>query len=257
MSENKRYYWMRLKENFFEDDTMDFIESQQNGEKYCLFYLKLCCKALKDEGKLIRYVGNTLIPYDDITLAKLTRTDIDTVRSALAIFSKIGLIEKLDTGELYLSQIKEMIGSECDSAERARKTRAKQKHLKESCYNVTDECYNVTEKRYIVQKCNTELELEKEKDLNNNYYNSEQISKKPDSFAEVEEENKKHSIGLTDESLSKFYDYNKARGWKVADWKAALRLWKSRESEQHKNVQRAKTELRLSEKYDLSDMTES
>ena len=49
MSENKRFYWLKLQEDFFEDDTIDFIESQENGEKYCLFYLKLCLKALKSE----------------------------------------------------------------------------------------------------------------------------------------------------------------------------------------------------------------
>ena len=86
MSETKRFYWLKLQEDFFEDDTIDFIESQENGERYCLFYLKLCLKALKSEGKLIRYVGNMLIPYDEKGLAKLTRTDVDTVRCALALF---------------------------------------------------------------------------------------------------------------------------------------------------------------------------
>ena len=37
MGENKRYYWLKLQENFFDDDTIDFIESQENGEKYVLF----------------------------------------------------------------------------------------------------------------------------------------------------------------------------------------------------------------------------
>ena len=50
MGENKRYYWLKLQENFFDDDTIDFIESQESGEKYVLFYLKLCLKALKNEG---------------------------------------------------------------------------------------------------------------------------------------------------------------------------------------------------------------
>ena len=70
MSETKRFYWLKLQEDFFEDDTIDFIESQENGEKYCLFYLKLCLKALKSEGKLIRYVGNMLIPYDEKAFCK-------------------------------------------------------------------------------------------------------------------------------------------------------------------------------------------
>lgn len=168
MSENKRYFWLKLKESFFDDDTIDFLESQENGKEYLIFYLKLCCKSLKDEGKLIRYVGNTLIPYDDVALAKLTRTNIDIVRSAIAIFYQFGLIEKLDTGELYLSQINEMIGSECDSAERVRKLRAKKQNVTEEMlppsYNVTNKRYDVTEKGYNVQESNINVtqSLEKE-----------------------------------------------------------------------------------------------
>ena len=152
MSENKRYYWLKLPEDFFDDDTVDFIESQENGEKYCLFYLKLCLKALKYDGKLIRYVGNMLIPYDEVGLAKLTKTDVDTVRSALTIFSKIGLVERLDTGEIFLSQLNEMVGTETQKAKYMRQRRLQQGN------NVTrmlPECYT---------DIDIDTELEKETD---------------------------------------------------------------------------------------------
>lgn len=128
MSENKRYYWLKLQENFFDDDTIDFIESQENGEKYVLFYLKLCLKALKNEGKLIRYVGEMLLPFDDVGLSKITRTDIDTVRSALILFSKIGLIKKLDTGEIFLTQLNEMVGTETQKAKYMRERRLQERN---------------------------------------------------------------------------------------------------------------------------------
>ena len=130
MGESKRYYWLKLKEDFFEDDTITFIEQQQNGEKYTAFYLKLCCKALKYEGRLIRYVGSTLMPYDEFSLARLTKTDVDTVRVALSLFQQIGLIERLETGEIYLSQLDEMTGTECDTAARMRRSRAREKQKK-------------------------------------------------------------------------------------------------------------------------------
>ena len=128
LSENKRYYWLKLQENFFDDDTIDFIESQENGEKYVLFYLKLCLKALKNEGKLIRYVGEMLLPFDDVGLSKITRTDIDTVRSALILFSKIGLIKKLDTGEIFLTQLNEMVGTETQKAKYMRERRLQERN---------------------------------------------------------------------------------------------------------------------------------
>ena len=151
MSETKRFYWLKLQEDFFEDDTIDFIESQENGERYCLFYLKLCLKALKSEGKLIRYVGNMLIPYDEKGLAKLTRTDVDTVRCALALFDKIGLVSRLDTGEIFINQLNEMVGTETDKAKLMRQKRAKEKLISNNVTPMLPECY-------------TEIELEKEKE---------------------------------------------------------------------------------------------
>lgn len=143
MGENKRYYWLKLQENFFDDDTIDFIESQENGEKYVLFYLKLCLKALKNEGKLIRYVGEMLFPFDDLGLSKITRTDVDTVRSALILFSKIGLIKKLDTGEIFLTQLNEMVGTETQKAKYMRERRLQEKN---NGVTMLPECYpNVTQ----------------------------------------------------------------------------------------------------------------
>ena len=68
---SKKYYWLKLKNDFFDDDTIKFIEEQENGILYSNFYLKLCLKSLKNDGKLIRIVGNTLIPYDNKSLSKL------------------------------------------------------------------------------------------------------------------------------------------------------------------------------------------
>jgi len=164
MSENRRYYWLKLQETFFEDDTIDFIESQENGEKYVLFYLKLCLKALKNEGKLIRYVGELLMPYDEAGIAKLTKTDIDTVRSALILFTNIGLIKRLETGEIYLTQINELIGTETADAQRKRRQRINEKARIEcdsKAENVTLLAENVTP---VSQISHTDIDIELDKD---------------------------------------------------------------------------------------------
>lgn len=157
----KKYYWLKLKEDFFEDDTIEWIEEQPNGEKYSLFYLKLCLKSLKTDGVLIRNVGEMLIPYDVKKLAEITKTDVDTVRVAMEIFKNIGLIQILENGEIYMAQLKNMVGSETSKAQLMRNKRArdKQKALeepkKEGGNNVTEALPN----RY------TEIEKEKEKDI--------------------------------------------------------------------------------------------
>ena len=161
MSDNKRYYWLKLPEDFYDDDTIQWIEDQENGAAYVNFYLKLLLKSLSDDGKLIRYVGQRLMPYDVRSLARLTNTDTDTVRVALELFVKIGLVERLDSGELYMNQIDEMIGSETQAATRMRKMRARKSIDVENTRKLPitnhDERNNVTDGRNNVQKCYTDI----------------------------------------------------------------------------------------------------
>lgn len=132
MSDNqkKRYYWLKLKENFFEEDTIEWLEEQPNGKEYCLIYLKLCLKSLKTDGLLVRNVGNVLIPYEAGTLAKITNSSIDTVKVAMDLFKKIGLIQILDGGEIYINQLNELVGSETEYAKQKRLQRAKKDNVR-------------------------------------------------------------------------------------------------------------------------------
>ncbi|ELB41835.1 phage replisome organizer N-terminal domain-containing protein [Enterococcus faecium] len=127
--QKKRYYWLKLKEDFFEEDTIEWLEEQPNGKEYCLFYLKLCLKSLKTEGILVRNVGNLMIPYDPESLAKLTNSNTDTVKVAMDLFNKIGLIKILDSGEIYLNQLSELVGSETEYARQKRIQRAKEDNV--------------------------------------------------------------------------------------------------------------------------------
>ena len=174
MSDNKKYYWLKLNENFFDDDTITWLEDQENGKDYVIFYLKLCLKSLKDDGKLIRYVGEKLIPYDVKALAKLTNTKVDTVAIALKVFADIGLIERLETGEIYLTQINELIGKETESAKRMRKKRLIEQ--KDSNKYIASQC------AHNVQKCDTEIEIEKELEIDKEIKPVKPSSGKPDSI---------------------------------------------------------------------------
>ena len=106
-----RYYWLKLNENFFESDVVEWLEDQENGEKYILLYLKLCLKSLKTDGVLVRQVGKMTIQHTAESIAKQTQFDIEIVESALALFEQIGLIEKNDKGESYLPEVVNMTGS--------------------------------------------------------------------------------------------------------------------------------------------------
>ena len=127
--QKKRYYWLKLKEDFFEEDTIAWLEEQPNGKEYCLIYLKLCLKSLKSDGLLARTVGNMMIPYDAETLAKITNSSSDTIKVAMDLFDKIGLIQVMETGEIYLNQLNELVGTETEYAKQKRLQRAKEKQL--------------------------------------------------------------------------------------------------------------------------------
>ena len=161
MAENKRYYWLKLKEDFFSDDAIEWLEEQ--GKEYCLFYLKLCLKSIRTNGILIRNVGKMLIPYDVEKLAEITKTNTDTVIVAMELLKKIGLVEILDNGALYLSQLETMVGSESGSAARMRKMREKNKVLSLCDKNVTTEKEIEKEKELDKDK-----EIEKENSLSSN-----------------------------------------------------------------------------------------
>jgi len=120
---------MRLKENFFEEDAIDFLEEQDNGPLYTLFYLKLCLKSLKNEGLLIRSVGDILLPYSYEKLAEMTKTPLDTVVVAMELLKKIGLVRVSESGALDVPQVRELIGSESanDNAQRQKRFRERKK----------------------------------------------------------------------------------------------------------------------------------
>lgn len=121
-----RYYWLKLNENFFESDVVEWLEDQENGEKYVLLYLKLCLKSLKTDGVLVRQVGKMTIQHTAESIAKQTQFDIEIVESALDLFEQIGLIEKNDKGERYLPEVVNMVGSNSASESATKKKTQRQ-----------------------------------------------------------------------------------------------------------------------------------
>ena len=144
MPQSQKYYWLKLKNDFFDDDAISWIEEQEHGAEYVLFYLKLCLKSLKTDGILIRNVGAMLVPYDAKRLAEITRTKFDTVVVAMDLLKKIGLIEILENGELFINQVRSLTGSETTKAELMRKSRERKKLKSPENACVTDDGNIVT-----------------------------------------------------------------------------------------------------------------
>ena len=146
MADSKKFYWLKLKRDFFKRHDIRIIEEMPNGKDYVLFYLKLLLESIDHEGSL-RF--SDTIPYNEQMLSVVTNTNIDIVRSAMKLFTELKLMEVLDDATIYMAEVNHMIGSESWSAERVRRFRQKQQAL--LCNG-------------DVTSCNEEKEIEKEKD---------------------------------------------------------------------------------------------
>ena len=126
MADNRKYYYLKLKENFFDSDSIVLLEDMKDGILYSNILLKLYLKSLKNGGRLQL---DEHIPYTAQMIATLTRHQIGTVERALSIFQQLGLVEQLDCGLLYMTDIELMIGQSSTEAERKRAARLENKAL--------------------------------------------------------------------------------------------------------------------------------
>ena len=129
MSDNKKYYYLKLVDNFYERDEMIILESMPDGYMYSNILLKLYLRSLKNEGKLM---FNNRIPYNASMLANVTRFPVAVVEKAIAIFKELGLIEVLDNGAIYMLDIQNFIGKSSTEADRKRLYRSKIEEEKKS-----------------------------------------------------------------------------------------------------------------------------
>lgn len=127
-NKNKRYYWIKLKDTFFTSDTVDFLMSQKNGANYVVLYQMLCLKTVNTNGNLSRQIGEMIIPFD---IEKIQRDckyfDVDTIRVALELYKKLGLIYEQENGILQISNFDNLVGSETQGAVEKRQQRQQKK----------------------------------------------------------------------------------------------------------------------------------
>ena len=126
MADNRKYYYLKLKESYFDDDAIVLLESMPDGILYSNILLKLYLKSLKNGGKLQL---DENIPYTAQMIATLTRQQVGMVERALGIFQQLGLVEQLHGGLLYMTDIELMIGQSSTEAERKRAAKLANKAL--------------------------------------------------------------------------------------------------------------------------------
>ena len=168
MGDNKRYYWIKLKTDFFNQETIDFLLSQKNGCEYIVLYQMLCLNTANNNGEMCSKIGEMIVPYNVEKIVRDTKYfDFDTVTIALGLFKQLGLIYEEKDKILKITNFNEMVGSEASNpnAQRQKRFRERQKQLKLS---VTDSNVDSNAKN------NEEIEnrdRDKSIDINNKRYN--------------------------------------------------------------------------------------
>lgn len=258
MSDNKKYYYLRLKDNFFDSDELKILESMKDGYLYSNILLKLYLRSLKNDGKL---VVNDRIPYNAEMLASVTGHQVGTIKQALSMFKELGLIEILENGAIYMLDIQNFIGKGSTEADRQRlydrriSDERKQKKLTQS--------RNLEE---ILKKSTPEIEIELEKEI--------KIEKEIDSSASTTTKRKRFEKPTLSEikeyciernnnvDAQHFYDYYESNGWKVGknsmkNWQAAVRTWeKNSYTSTTKQTKKTNTEQTLDAIYKVMNESE-
>lgn len=153
---SKRYYWLKLKEEFFKSLAMKKLRGIAGGETYTIIYLKMQLLSLRNEGYMYFEGIENSFP-EEIALA-LDENE-ENVKVTLSYLQKVGLLKQINDSEYLLTEVPCLIGKETDKAEIMRRKRAKCNEKIEKNGN------NVTAQLPPVTFCYTEIEKEKEKDI--------------------------------------------------------------------------------------------
>lgn len=259
MSDNKKYYYLRLKDNFFDSDELKILESMKDGYLYSNILLKLYLRSLKNDGKL---VVNDRIPYNAEMLASVTGHQVGTIKQALSMFKELGLIEILENGAIYMLDIQNFIGKGSTEADRRRSYDRKIAQEKELL-----KVESVRNLREISEKSTPEIEIELEKDI--------EIEKEIHSSAKSTTTKRKRFEKPTLSEIKEyciergnkvdaqhFFDYYESNGWRVGknsmkNWQAAVRTWeKNSYTNTTKQTKKTNTEQTLDAIYKVMNESE-
>ena len=146
VSSGKRYFWLKLKEDFFGSKRIKKLRNMAGGDTYLIIYLKLQLKAMKTDG-IIQFDHLEDNIMDELALDLDEKPD--DVAATLIYLTHCGLAETSDQETFYFPYAVENVGSENSSAARVREYRKKQKAL-----------HCNTNETPVKRLCNGEIEKE-------------------------------------------------------------------------------------------------
>lgn len=176
MGQNKRYFWFKLFDDFFQSKRIKKLRNLAGGDTYTIIYLKMQLKALKTDGYL--YFDGVMNDFAE-ELALDIDENPDDVKVTIQYLLSVGLIESSESGEeWYLTYMKNCIGSETASAQRVREHRQRKKEEKLLQCN--------TNETQVKQVGSAEKEIEIDKEINKKKNTKEKVFLKEYNFSDSE-----------------------------------------------------------------------
>lgn len=238
-----KFYWLKLKKDFFKRHDIRILESMPNGKEFLLILLKLMTESIDHDGAL-RFSDS--IPYDSKMLAAITDTTEAVMNQALDVFGKLQLVTEKD-GTFFVSMVADgkLIGSAADNENANRQRRWREAHANDSVIpplrSVTDSVTQTSTKRNeSIENREKRKESRIQKDKKETKAKKETKEVKPNvtrfvapTLEEVQEYCRERN---NDVDAERFISYYQSNGWMVGrnhmkDWKATIRTWERRNKE--------------------------
>jgi len=246
MSDNKKYYYLKIKENFFESEEIIILQNMSDGYLYSDILMKLYLRSLKSEGKLM---FKDRIPYNSTILSQVVRHNVGVVEKALNIFKEIGLVEILDNGAIYMLDIQNYIGTSSSEADRQREYYNKIKNEQKYLTDGKKPCKKSYKKSSKKSTPEIEIELETELEIKKDIHTTK---KSKNTYCDVvlltDEEYKKlvEQFGKAgaDDKILNLSLYIQSKGNKYKSHYATILNW------ERKNSQNVKVKTRITPSLD-------
>lgn len=206
MSDNDKYYYLKLKDNFYDRPEIKAIEGIQSGYEYICIIQKMYLRSLNRGGKLML---TEAIPYDIQMLSSVLNHKEETIRSAIELFKKLGLLEIMSDNTIYMTEIQNFIGESSTEADRKRSYRLKIEEHK-ALLTTGQMSGQMSEKNppeiEIELKIEKEIELKKKKELKHKYGEDKNVLLTNEQYEELIKLYGKDKALLIIENTSKYFE---------------------------------------------------
>ena len=137
----KRYYWLKLKENYFDSPKIKKLRKIAGGDTYTIIYLKLQLLSIKNNG-IIEY--EKIEPTFQEELALKLDEDVENISVTLSYLQSQGLVDVNENNDFFLIEASNNIGSESESAERVRLFRERKNQIALQCNDSVTEVKQIS-----------------------------------------------------------------------------------------------------------------